>query len=175
MEGKIKMKRGMNQERKRREDLKTNYYVDGNTVRRLEGEPEERLRRQLEKEQEELKRRNRHAAKRNRERTAGINLGYVLFCSMAVVLLCGVCGAYIQLQSDITGRTKRISKLEGQIMNLKADNDAAVKRIDLSTDLDIVKKQALGYGMQYARPDQVIYYSIESNDYMDQYLDIPEN
>ena len=169
------MKSGMDQRRMRREDLKTNYYVDGNTVRKLEGEPEERLRRQLEKEQEELKRRHRRAAKRNRERVSGINFGYVLFCSMAVILLCGVCGAYIQLQSDITSRTKRISKLEGQIMDLKADNDAAVKRIDLSTDLDAVKKQAQGFGMQYARPDQVIYYSIESNDYMDQYSDIPEN
>lgn len=169
------MKSANRRDAARRADLKTNYYVDGNTVRRLEGEPEERRRRQREKEQEELKRRHRRAAKRNRERVSGINFGYVLFCSMALILLCGVCGAYIQLQSDITSRTKQISRLEGQIMDLKADNDAAVKRIDLSTDLDAVKEQAMGYGMRYAEPDQIIYYSIESNDYMDQYSEIPEN
>lgn len=168
------MKSANRRETVRRTDLKTNYYVDGNTVRRLEGEPEERARHQQEKEQEELKRRHRHAAKRNRERASGINFGYVLFCSAAVILLCGVCGAYIRLQSDITSRTKNISKLESQIMDLKADNDAAMKRIDLSTDLDAVKEQAMGFGMQYAQPGQVIYYSIQNNDYMDQYSQIPE-
>ncbi len=37
----------------RQRNLKTNYYIDGNTVRRLEGEPEERRQRELEREQEQ--------------------------------------------------------------------------------------------------------------------------
>lgn len=44
----------------RNSGLKTNYYVDGNTVRRLEGEPEERRQRQLQKEQDQIRRRHRH-------------------------------------------------------------------------------------------------------------------
>lgn len=158
----------------RRENLKTNYYVDGNTVRRLEGEPEERRQRQLEKERERKKRETRHAAKRNRERAMRMSMGYVLFCTIALMLTCGVCVAYIQLQSDITGRMKNIARLENQVANLKADNDAAIKRIDLSTDLDAVKRQAFSLGMNYARTDQVIYYSVEDDDYMNQYSDIPE-
>ena len=155
-------------------DFKTNYYVDGNTVRRLEGEPEERRRRQLEKEQELCRRKHRHAAKRNQERAMRMNLGYVLFCTVALILTCGVAVTYIQLQSEITGKMRRISRLETQVADLRADNDAAMKRIDLSTDLDKIKEQALGFGMTYATSDQIIYYDIEDNDYMNQYSDIPK-
>lgn len=158
----------------RTKDFKTNYYVDGNTVRRLEGEPEERRRRQLEKEQEIRRRKHRHAAKRNQERALRMNLGYVVFCTMALILTCGVYVTYIQLQSDITGKIKRISRLESQVADLRADNDAAMKRIDLSTDLDTIKEKALGLGMNYAASDQIIYYSVEDSDYMNQYSDIPK-
>ncbi len=132
----------------RNSGLKTNYYVDGNTVRRLEGEPEERRQRQLQKEQDQIRRRHRRAAKRNQERAMSMNLGTVFFCAMAVLLISGVCVAYIKLQSDIVNRTKTISKLESQIINLKAENDAAKKRIDLSPDLDAVKEQALALEMK---------------------------
>lgn len=159
---------------RREANLKTNYYVDGNTVRRLEGEPEERRRRQLEREREIRRREHRHAAKRNQERALRINFGYVFFCTMAVILTCGVCVTYIQLQSDITSRMKQISRLEAQITDLRADNDAAMKRIDLSTDLDAVKEKAMGLGMKYAAEGQIIYYSVEDNDYMNQYADIPQ-
>ena len=142
----------------RNSGLKTNYYVDGNTVRRLEGEPEERRQRQLQKEQDQIRRRHRRAAKRNQERAMSMNLGTVFFCAMAVLLISGVCVAYIKLQSDI----------------VKAENDAAKKRIDLSTDLDAVKEQALALGMKYASPGQIFYYSIEDSDFMDQYSEIPE-
>lgn len=155
-------------------NLKTNYYVNGSTVRRLEGEPEERRRRQLEKEREIKKKQHRYAAKRNRERASHISPGYVLFCTMAMLITCGVCVAYIQIQSDITGRMKHISRLESQVADLRADNDAAMKRIDLSTDLDAVKKKALEIGMKYAAAEQIVYYSIEDDDYMNQYADIPQ-
>ncbi len=159
----------------RQRNLKTNYYIDGNTVRRLEGEPEERRQRELEREQEQKRRQNRRAAKRNQERAKRLNMGYVLFCSAAVVLLGVVCGAYIHYQSDIINRTKNISALESQIADLKADNDVAIKRIGLSVDLDSIKEQALGFGMKYASPEQIFYYSIQANDYMNQYSDIPED
>lgn len=158
----------------RRDNLKTNYYIDGNTVRRLEGEPQERRKRQMEKEQERIRKKNRRIAKRNQEKALHISLGYVMFCAMAVCLLAGVCVTYIRLQSDITSRTKNISMLESEITNLRADNDAAEKRITLSTDLDAVKQKALELGMKFASPDQIIYYSVEDNDFMDQYSDIPE-
>lgn len=159
---------------RQREDFKTNYYVDGNTVRRLEGEPEERRQRQLEKEQEKIRRTNRRIAKRNQEKAMRLNIGYVMFCTLALIVTCMVCVTYIQLQSDITGRMKHISTLERQVADLKADNAAAKKRIDLSTDLDAVKDRAVNeFGMGYAGAGQIIYYSVEDEDYMNQYSDIP--
>ena len=104
-----------------------------------------------------------------------VNFGYVLFCTMALIVTCVVCITYIKLQSGITARTKRISALESRIENLRAENDAAVKRIELTTDLDAIKKKALEYGMKYAMQGQIIFYSINENDYMDQYFDIPQN
>lgn len=168
------MKREGTRYNNRSRDFKTNYYVDGNTVRRLEGEPEERRRRQLEEEQERKRRKNRRVAKRNQERAMRMSFGYVFFCTAAVLVFCVVCVAYIRLQSDIVGRTKTISGLESKIVNLRAENDAAVKRIDLSTDLDAVKEQAFALGMKFATPEQIIYYTIEDSDFMDQYSEIPE-
>lgn len=154
---------------------KTNYYVDGNTVRRLEGEPEERRRRQLEKEREERRRKSRHVARRNQEKALSMGVGYVLFGTLAVLLTCAVCVIYIQLQSDITSRMKNISKLESQVADMRADNDAAIKRIELSTDLEAVKQTAMTQlGMKYASDEQIIYYSVKDSDYMNQYTDIPK-
>lgn len=157
-----------------RSERKTNYYIDGNTVRRLEGEPEERRRRQIEKEQEQTRRKNCRVARRNQERALRVSLGYVLFCTIAVCLLGCVCVTYIQLQSDITARTRNISGLERQISDLRADNAAAIKRLDLSTDLEKIREQALGFGMKYANESQIVYYGIEDHDFMEQHSDIPE-
>ena len=158
----------------RQRGIKTNYYVDGNTVRRLEGEPEERRQRQLEKEQEQRRRHHRRIAKRNQEKAMRLNFGYVLFCTAALIALCGACVTYIRIQSDITVRTKRITNLESSIESLRAENDAAVRQIELMTDLNTVKEKALEYGMKYAEKGQIFYYSMEADDYMDQYSDIPE-
>ncbi len=145
-----------------------------NTVRRLEGEPEERRRKQLEKERKERQKKNRRVARRNQEKALRMSMGYVSFCTMAVLISCVVCVTYIQLQSDITSRMKHISTLESQITDLKADNDAAIKRIDLSTDLEDVKYKAIHeLGMKYAGPGQIVYYTVEDSDYMNQYSDIP--
>ena len=110
------MKREANSNARRRQpEFKTNYYVDGNTVRRLEGEPEERRRKQLEKERKERQKKNRRVARRNQEKALRMSMGYVSFCTMAVLISCVVCVTYIQLQSDINSRMKHISTLESQI------------------------------------------------------------
>lgn len=164
-----------NERTRKNPGVKTNYYVDGNTVRRLEGEPEERRKKQREQEVEQQRKRNRHAARRNQEKELRMSKGYVAFCTLAMIITCGVCVTYIQVQSDITSRMKRISTLESQITDQKADNDAAVKRIDMATDLEIIKNTAMNeYGMVYAGTGQIIYYNIKDDDFMNQYSNIPE-
>lgn len=154
------------------------FYVDGNTVRRLEAAPDNRreLERRREEERQEELRRKKRVARRNRERALQMSRGYVAFLTVAVIVSGIFAGTYIKIQSDITNRMKNIASLESQITELRADNDAVEKRINMSADLNTVKDIAMNQlGMTYASPDQIIYYSVDKEDYMNQYSDIPNN
>lgn len=158
----------------RRQHVQTRTYIDGNTVRRLEAAPDYR-REQEKRRQKEIRRHNKHVAHRNQERALRMNMGYVLFLTLAAAVTALVSAVYIQLQSDVAGRMRRISALESQVAELKADNDAALKRISTSVDLDYVKNVAINQlGMVYPKADQIVYYTIEEDDYMNQYSEIPE-
>lgn len=153
------------------------YRVDGNTVRRVEAEPDYRRqqRERQEKEERENLRRRRRAAVRNREKELRMSKSYVVFLTMAVTVFGVFCGSYIKLQSDVTARMKAIAKLESQITDLKADNDEAYKRINTTVDLDGIRNTAINeLGMFYATEDQIVYYSVDRNDYMNQYTEIPQ-
>ena len=152
------------------------YYVNGSTVRQLEAQPvrKERIDRTKIKEEQQKKRR-RNAARRNRERALGMSRGYVAFLTLCVGVVAFAAVAMVQMQSQVTQRMEHIAALESQITNLKADNDARYKEIVTSVDLDYIKDVAINQlGMQYATEDQIIYYSVENNNFMDQYSDIPE-
>ena len=50
-----------------------------------------------------------------------------------------------------------------------------MKRLSTSVDLNTVKDVAMNQlGMVYAGKDQIIYYSVDEDDYMNQYGEIPE-
>lgn len=154
-----------------------NYYVDGNTVRRMEAAPDyRRIRKEkIEREKEEELRRRKRQARRNQERALRMSRSYVAFLTVAVMVFGVFAGTYIKLQSDVTARMKKISSLESQISDLKADNDEAYKRISTSVDLESVREQAMNeLGMSYVRESQIIYYSVSDDDYMNQYSEIPE-
>ena len=151
--------------------------VEGNTVRRMEAMPDyrqERRDRQQREREEELRKRRRAAA-RNQEKALRMSKSYVVFLTMAVTVFGVFCGAYIKLQSDVTARMKTIASLESQITDLKADNDEAYKRINTAVDLDAIKETAINdLGMFYATEDQIVYYSVDKTDYMNQYNEIPQ-
>ena len=158
--------------------MNNNYYVNGSTVRQMEAmptrQPQQRPdRRQLEEQKRRKHRRN--AARRNRERALYMSKGYVAFLTVCVAIVAFSAVALIQIQSQVTQRMEHIATLESQITDLKADNDARYKEIVTSVDLEYIKDVAINeLGMQYATEDQVIYYSVENNNFMDQYSDIPE-
>lgn len=156
--------------------MKKTYYVNGSTVRQLEAQPVRRERIDRTKIQEEQKKkRRRNAAKRNRERALHMSRGYVAFLTLCVGVVAFAAVALVQIQSQVTQRMEHIAALESQITDLKADNDARYKEIVTSVDLDYIKDVAMNQlGMQYATEDQIIYYSVENNNFMDQYSDIPE-
>lgn len=159
----------------------TTYYTEGNTVRQMSAMPasmpdyrEERRRKAQEEREAELRREKRIAHK-NRERALRTSRRYVVFLSMGAIIFASFASVYINIQSDITARMKTISKLESQISDLKAENDEAYKRISTAIDLDAIKDKAINeLGMFYATSGQIVYYTVENDDYMNQYIEIPE-
>ena len=156
--------------------MKKTYYVNGSTVRQLEAQPVRRERIDRTKIQDEQKKkRRRNAARRNRERALHMSKGYVAFLTLCVGIVAFAAVALVQIQSQVTQRMEHIAALESQITDLKADNDARYKEIVTSVDLDYIKDVAMNQlGKQYATEDQIIYYTVENNNFMDQYSDIPE-
>ena len=156
--------------------MKKTYYVNGSTVRQLEAQPVRRERIDRSKIlEEQKKKRRRNAARRNRERALHMSRGYVAFLTLCVGVVAFAAVSLVQIQSQVTQRMEHIAALESQITDLKADNDARYKEIVTSVDLDYIKDVAMNQlGMQYATEEQIIYYSVENNNFMDQYSDIPE-
>lgn len=147
-------------------------YVEGNTVRKLNTLPEREHREVREREEN---RQAERAARANRQKAMQMSPGYILFLTMAVLMTVAVCIGYIQLQSEINGRMRNIATLESQILDLKTDNDATLKRIETSVNLDDIKNVAMNeMGMVYPGEDQIVYFTVDTSDYMNQYQDIPE-
>lgn len=152
-----------------------NYYVNGNTVRELDApiRPNRRSREELEQVKHRKNRRN--AARRNRQRAMEMSPGYVMFLTAGVLVIAMTAASLVNLQSQITSRMRNIANLEGQVTDLRADNDARYKSVTTSVDLNHVKDVAINkLGMDYPSENQVVYYTIENTNYMDQYSDIPK-
>lgn len=155
--------------------MKETYYVNGSTVRRMEAQPVRKKVDRKKIQEQQQKKRRRNAARRNRERALHMSKGYVAFLTACVAVVAFAAVSMVQMQSQVTQRMENIAALESQITDLKADNDARYKEIVTSVDLEHIKDVAINeLGMQYATEDQIVYYSVENNNFMDQYSDIPE-
>ena len=137
-------------------------YIRGTSVRKPE-----RIRRNSHVRVYEPQQRRKHH---------NMSLGYLMFLSIAMVLMVGTLAWYISLQSEIKNSVKNIAALESQLNNLKQDNDEAYNRANGDVDLDEVKRIAIQeYGMTYASEGQIIRYSDGGgNDYVRQVAPIPE-
>ena len=155
-----------------RNTVRTRAYVEGNTVRKLDTIPQ-----RLPREREE--RREKPGAdrqtRRNQQRAMQMSPGYILFLAMAMAVTVGICVLYIQVQAEHNQRMRSIASLESQILELSTDNDAALKRIETSINMEEVESIAMNdMGMVHPKQDQIVYFTVETNDYMNQYQDIPE-
>lgn len=161
-----------------KKEVRNEYYIDGNTVRRMETAPDYRREREerIRREREQEEKRRQRVARRNQEKAMRMGKSYVVFMTMAVLVFGVFSGLYIRIQSDVTARMKTIASLESQIADVKADNDEALKRINTSTNLESIRNIAITeLGMSYAKESQIIYYSVGDDDYMNQYSEIPES
>ncbi len=152
-----------------------NYYVNGNTVRELESPVRRDGRSKEELEEIKKRKRRRNAARRNRQRAMEMSRSYVFFLTACVCVVAVMAVMYVNMQSGLTSRMKSIANLEEQLVDLRADNDARYKRAVTSVDLNYVRDVAVNkLGMSYPKKDQVKYYTVDNNNFMDQYRDIPE-
>ncbi len=159
---------------RRREYVADSVYVDGNTVRRAQAEPERREERVPAKSKEQLRaeRERRQAASRNLERAMRLNRGYVAFLTFATAICFLVCLTFIHLQSDISTHMAEISSMETAISNQRAENDLNESRIETGMTLSEVKERADEMGLVYPSTAQIRYFTVENSDYMNQYTDV---
>lgn len=150
---------------RRRADNRSGYYVQGNTVRKIDVTREIR---------QEPHRKISNRTRKNRDKARHMSAGYVLFLCLALAVTGFILVNYIGLQSDITNSVEHISRLEKELNDLRLANDEEYSRITSSVDLEEIKRIAIQeLGMQYAEEGQIISFASESSDYVKQMEDIP--
>ena len=159
-------------------------YIDGNTVRKAEAVPKQRSeevhrelqrKQELDKEREERQRNARLNARKNQEKAMQMSPGYVAFLMTAVLAMVGVCTIYLHMRSEISNRMRNIASLESQVLDLTMDNDAMLKKINTSVNMEAIRQTAITQlGMVYPTEGQIIYFHVDPDDYMNQYEDIPK-
>lgn len=141
-------------------------YVDGNTVRQLHVETA--------REAEESVTVSR-TTRKNRERALQMNVGYVTFLTLAAVLTVAVCVNFLQLRAVNTLLQEKVASLTAELDSAVLENDSDYNRVMNSVDLEHVREVATEeLGMQLATSNQVVTYEAETNDYVRQYSEIPE-
>jgi len=143
--------------------IRTNTYVYGNVARNLD------VQRQLE---QEPRRQLSNETRKNRDKARHMDFGYVVFL-LAAFCTCGfMLINYIQLQSELTNRTKGLATLESRLNSMRVENDETYSRITSSIDLEEIKRVAIGeLGMTYAKEGQIISYDSVVTDYMREVTD----
>lgn len=148
---------------------KQNVYVDGNTVRKLDSQPQ----RQRTAPVKKTVHRNQKAIRS--EKALPINRLSVAILAAASIVTVVLCVQYVQLQSEITTTLKSINAKTVKLADLKEHNNETDKRINSFIDLNYIYKVATEeLGMRYATKEQILYYENSGSEYVRQYQDIPE-
>ena len=138
-------------------------YVYGNTARAL---------RPIEKEVRSPRKLTAKSRK-NIDRDTGMNPGFMIFMTLAMVLTGIVCVQYIRLQSSLTTYVNTISAMEVELQGLRAENDDYESRIKGAIGLENIKKRAMDeLGMTYASDEQIVVYNSEGTDYVRQFVSL---
>lgn len=159
----------------REERIGKDTYVDGNTVRKFSVV-------QMPKRPQERPEREDHSGKQSRQRKTQraaqekpFGFGYVVVLAVCASVTLWVCTGYLKVQAENTRQAKNIAGLEKQLTQLKTENDDEYNRLMSSVDLNQIRKTAVEeLGMVYANADQVVLYDGQSNDYVRQYREIPQ-
>ena len=142
-------------------------YVYGNTVR-----IDVTVIQKPEKQPKEISQRVR----KNRTKALHMSRGYVVFLAIAASVALFACVQYLQLQSEITERSKSITSMQLELQNAKEENTTRYNAIVNSMNLEVIRDKAMNeLGMVYAEAGQVIEYQNPANRLVTQYANIPES
>lgn len=146
---------------------RTQAYVDGTAVRKLDVVPEK------------VQKSSAQAVDAEREKARAsawqLSVGYVLFLTAAAVVTVFTCVNYLQLQAKGTRLQKQVTALEAQLDAAVLENDSKYNQIMLSVDMEHIKQVAMNeYGMSYATGSQIIEYNLPDSDYVRQYSEVPK-
>jgi len=144
-------------------------YVYGNVVTKPAYEP----RRQYEEPKRE--KRTSSQVRKNRKKALHMSPGYVMFLTVAAVIALVVCINYVQLQAQITSRSKNITMMQEELAELREENNTRYNAVMDTVNLEEVRKKADKLGMVYATADQIVEYESPSSDSVNQYESIPES
>ncbi|MBQ8804670.1 MAG: hypothetical protein IJZ53_13660 [Tyzzerella sp.] len=142
-------------------------YVHGNVVRK-----EQTVTKVPAQQPKEVSQRVR----KNRSNALHMNKGYVAFLAVAAVVVLFACVQYLQLQSEITNRSKHITSLQQELADAKEANTTKYNVIMNSMNLEEVRDIAMNrLGMVYAAPEQIITYKSPTSNAIAQYEAIPKS
>ena len=114
-----------------------------------------------------------HKARKNIDRDTSMNPGFMLFLVGAMVITGIACMQYIKLQSSVTTYVDKLSAMEIQLEELRAENDDYESRIKGSIGLENIKKRAMDdLGMSYASDEQIVVYESDGTDYVRQFVSV---
>lgn len=148
--------------------FQTFYYEEGNAVRRYES-PALPTREDLAREQYENRQRRKQARLRAHRKAKRINRRNTVMLLGGIFLMGAFFVTYVHIQNRITTSMSHISRLEKEISDIKTENAAAKSRISTTANLDAISRTAVKeLGMVYANSDQIVYYTIDDEDYMSQ-------
>lgn len=142
-------------------------YVHGNVVRKEQTNVQASVRQSKEVSQR---------VRNNRSKAMHMSKGYVTFLALAAVVALFACMQYLQLQSDITSRSKHITELQQDLADAKEANTTRYNAIMNSMNLEEIRDIAMNeFGMVYAQADQIIKYQRPDGSNVTQYAGIPES
>lgn len=151
-------------------------YFDGSAVRKLDYEPERRVRPEVRPERTPQVREERRKALDQRvDRALAFNLKYTVFVVASVMIMVAACVVMLFMESRINDQQNNINELEAQLEALETDNAAYAISLENMYTLDEINDVAINeLGMVYAKKGQIIYYDSANEDYVKQYQDVPE-
>lgn len=144
------------------------YYIDGNTARRLNEQPEM-------PKKKTTRAQTQPVTIKHKKRVSAFDLKYTLFLVLSVGITLGTCFMYLHSNSALKDSEQNVAALQTQLQTLQEQNNSLKGSLNTTIDLDQIYQIATGeLGMVYADESQIIYYNSSNNDYVRQYESIPD-